>query len=103
MVNHILPVFVVIVVDEHSLYISEVAPLLFVALYEFILEHLYLRLHLVGVEDYAVVNPTLTVEFPYLVVEEFGIIVYIDYLVLCFDVRWTNCEVLFNTDDFLAD
>lgn len=90
-------------VDEHSLHITEVAALLFVALYEFVLEQLYLRLHLVGVEDYTVVDPTLTVEFPYLVVEELGIIVYIDYLVLCFDVRWANCEVLFNTDDFLAD
>lgn len=74
-VDHLLPVFVLVVVNEHGLNIAEVAALLLLAADELVLEELDLGLHLVGLEHYGVVHPSLALELADLRVEELTVVV----------------------------
>lgn len=102
-VNHLLPVFVVVVVDEHSLHLAEVAALLLLATDELVLEELDLGLHLVGLEHDCVVHPAFALELADLRVEELAVVVDVEQLVLGLDVGWVDCELLLDADHAVVD
>jgi len=97
-VNHLLPVFVLVVVDEHGLHLAKVAALLLVALDELVLQELDLGFHLVGLEDDGVVHPAFGLELADLGVEELRVVVDVDQLVLGAYVGRTDRELLLDRD-----
>jgi len=69
LVNKHFPVLVVIVVNEQMLHLAKVAPFLFVALHEFVLQGLNVWHHLIGLEYTYVVDPSFRLELAYLGVD----------------------------------
>jgi len=102
-VDHLLPVFVVVVVDEHGLNLAEVAALLLLATDELVLEELDLGLHLVGLEHDGVVHPAFALELADLRVEELAVVVDVEQLVLGLDVGWVDGELLLDADHAVVD
>lgn len=67
--------------------ISKVTSFLFVTLQEFVFECLYLWFHLITLQDTHVIYSSFTLEFPDLCVEELDIVVQVDGLVVCEQLR----------------
>lgn len=95
-VNHFLPVFVVVVVNEHGLNLAKVATLLFLALDELILQELDLWLHLVRLQNDRVVDAAFSLELADLRIEKLRVIVYVYKLVLGAYVWRVYSELFFN-------
>jgi len=93
-VNQLLPVLVLVVVDEHRLHLAEVAAFLLLAADELVFEELDLGLHLVGVEDDGIVDSTLALELSDLGVEELRVVVNVHQLVLGLDIGRVYCKLL---------
>lgn len=68
--------------------ISEVTPFLFVTLQEFVFKSLDLWFHFIGIQDTHVVYSSFTLEFSDLGIEELDIVVQVDSLVVCEQLRW---------------
>jgi len=91
------------VVQEHGLDLAEVAPFLLLALDEFVFEGLDLGLHLVGLEHAGVVDAAFGVELAHLCVEELGVVLERELLLVGLQVRRRDRELLLDADYALVD
>lgn len=97
-----LPIFVLIVVQKHGLDLAEVAALLLLALDELVFEGLDVRLHLVALQDAAVVDSPLGVELADLGVEELAVVLQGQHLVVGAQIGGIECEVVLDAHHVLT-
>lgn len=75
-------------VNEQMFNLPEVTPLLLLALEKLMLQSLDVWFHFVTLQYTDIVDPPLTLKFPNLRIKELNIIIKVDGLVVCEQLRW---------------